>query len=67
MSDLCKCPQCGTALQKGMAGMFGPSTSSVGAATCGNCEAKFEQSDVYRGKYDIDSTATHNKWWEFWK
>lgn len=27
---------------------------TIGAATCGGCGAKFSQSDVYGGKYDVE-------------
>jgi hypothetical protein len=53
MSDLWKCPKCGAILTKGMAGMIAPGAIIVGTATCGACGGKFQQSDVYGGKYDV--------------
>lgn len=53
MSDLWKCPKCGSILRKGMAGMIAPGANIVGTATCGSCGGRFQQSDVYGGKYDI--------------
>jgi ankyrin repeat protein len=50
-SDYWKCPKCGGILQKGVGRMF---AETIGIATCGGCGAKFNQSDVYGGKYDVE-------------
>ena len=50
-SDYWNCPKCGGLLQKGVGAMF---AETIGVATCGGCGAKFSQSDVYGGKYDVE-------------
>jgi rRNA maturation protein Nop10 len=49
-SDYWKCPKCGGVLRKGVGAVF---AATIGTATCGGCGAKFSQSDVYGGKYDV--------------
>ena len=66
-----KCPQCGSVLEKGRMDLALAGATIVGTATCGVCGAKFPQSEVYAGKYDIESPGKTDpvpkKWWQFWK
>jgi hypothetical protein len=57
MSGLWKCPKCGAVLQKGLAGMH-HGAEIVGTATCGSCGAKYGQSEVYGGKFDVGGSST---------
>jgi len=58
MSETWKCPKCGEILIKGMrgGGLFSSGTI-IGTATCSNCGAQFQQSDVYGGKYDVSLSS----------
>jgi len=57
-SNYWKCPKCGGILQKGAGAMF---AETIGVATCGGCGAKFSQSDVYGGKYDVEEKTVDPK------
>jgi ATP-dependent Clp protease ATP-binding subunit ClpA len=48
-----KCPNCGGVPEKSSAGEFSRYSSISGTATCGGCQATFEQRDVYGGRYDL--------------
>lgn len=58
MSDHWQCPHCGAVLRKGLGLLAGPGAFVAGTATCGACGARFEQSDVYGGKYDVGLRPT---------
>jgi len=51
-----KCPKCGGMLRKGPWAMLG---NVVGVATCSNCGANLDQSDVYAGKYDVEEKVVN--------
>ncbi len=54
VSDLWKCPKCGTILKKGMAAQtMAPFARISGYATCGACGATLAAAEVYGGKYDV--------------
>jgi len=58
ISEYWRCPQCGSVLQKGSKLFALAGATVVGTATCGVCRAKFAQSDVYAGKYDVEAPGT---------
>lgn len=58
---LWKCPKCGTVLEKRGLGKYwnpgDPISRVAGNATCGNCMTRYDQADVYGGKYDVEEKA----------
>ena len=64
MGDFWKCPKCGTVLKKSapwIEDVIKSGGTIAGTATCGICNARFSQYDVYNGKYDVGE----KKWWQF--
>jgi ankyrin repeat protein len=51
-SDYWKCPKCSSVLKKGFADALAGATV-VGSATCAKCGARFDQSAVYGGEFDV--------------
>jgi LemA protein len=63
MSDLWKCPNCGTILQKkdqNLEAQISRGAVVAGIVTCGNCGAEFGAADVYGGKYDPVTTRSRS-------
>lgn len=47
-----QCPKCGSVFKKSELGMM--AAMVVGTATCGICNAKYSQREVYGGHYDVE-------------
>lgn len=66
---LWKCPKCGTVLVKGGLGKYwnpgDPISRVAGTATCGGCMSRYDQADVYGGKYDIEEKAAQQEQKDF--
>jgi hypothetical protein len=62
---LWKCPKCGKVLEKRGLGMYwnpgDPISRVAGNATCGNCMSRYDQADVYGGKYDLEEKAKESE------
>jgi len=58
---LWKCPKCGELLEKSALGIvwfpFEEITKVKGTGTCSKCGAKFPQSDIYSGSYDVKTST----------
>lgn len=62
---LWKCPKCGELLEKGALGAdwmpFEPITKVVGTGTCSKCGSTFAQSDIYGGRFDVETPLSSVK------
>ena len=58
---LWRCPKCSMILRKGLLGRVwhpgDPISTVAGMGTCSNCGARYPQSDIYGGKYDVNLKA----------